>query len=40
MTNVLIDVITIESAILASDCNNDKYLLDWRQGISYLVLKD
>lgn len=35
-----IDVLTIESAIPASDCNNDNYLFDWRNNISYLVLGD
>ena len=33
-------VLTIESAIPASDCRGDNYLFDWRRCISYLVLED
>jgi hypothetical protein len=35
-----IEVLLIECAIPASDCNKDNYLFDWRYNISYLVLED
>lgn len=37
INNIIVQ--TIESAIPASDCYNN-YLLDWRNGIDYLVLED
>ena len=35
-----IEVLLIECAIPASDCNKDNYFFDYKRCISYLVLED
>jgi hypothetical protein len=35
-----IEVLLIECAIPASDCNKDNYLFDCKGDVSYLILED